>query len=108
MPRIPIEKVVEICTQFEQILRPIGFHVGLTGSCLYGGGEGKDMDCIIYPHIKEDGSFSKMQPEAVLKTLGMSDIRNTYDSEYEFSEDYIYIAKHPEGMRIDFFFLVPS
>ena len=41
---------VQLCSDVETIVRPMGYHVALTGSMLYGGGTGKDIDLIFYRH----------------------------------------------------------
>lgn len=39
------------CVQVEARIEPLGWHVGLTGGCLYKKGPRKDIDFIIYPHV---------------------------------------------------------
>lgn len=44
------EQLVPFLTDLEKIARPLGFHVALTGSSLYGMGTGKDdVDVVVYP-----------------------------------------------------------
>lgn len=100
---------IELCTKFEKILRPMGWHVGLTGSCLYGQidkeSTGKDIDIIIYPHVKEDGSRPYQDEPKIGKALGFVEFECTESDEYDCSEDYIWIGKLPCGQRVDCFFL---
>lgn len=100
---------IELCTQFEKILRPMGWHVGLTGSCLYGQidkeSTGKDIDIIIYPHVDENGRRPSHRPEFIGEKLGFVKFESTENDEYATSEDYIWIGKLPCGQRIDCFFL---
>jgi hypothetical protein len=36
--------------RLEVVLRDVGYHVALGGSALHGGGTGKDLDLIVFPH----------------------------------------------------------
>lgn len=53
---LSISDVMQFCTMLEQILRPLGLHVALTGSFLYGMGTGKDVDIIVYAHDHQPGA----------------------------------------------------
>lgn len=44
------EQAIKLAEKTEAILEPHGYHVALTGGCLYKGGSDKDCDFIIYPH----------------------------------------------------------
>ena len=94
-----INEAVEICTYLEPILAKVGYHCGLTGSCLYKGGSDKDIDVILYPH----------KPSVTLK---YRDLRKVLlDAQIEFpyflhdTRDYdrvVWRAKCDET-RVDFF-----
>lgn len=63
-----ISDIVQFCTQVEQVLRPHGLHVALTGSALYGMGTGKDVDILVYHHEGADTDepavvFERLIPE---------------------------------------------
>lgn len=101
---------IDLCKLCERKLRDIGWHVGLTGSALYGSKAGiiEDINIIIYPHIADDGSKSEIPPREVLEYLGLTDIEHIEDGEYDCAGyvDYIYTGHHPEtGIKIDAFFL---
>lgn len=87
---------IALCKDFEATLAG-KWHVGLTGSCLYGremSGPNEDIDIIIYPHVEDDGS-----------TLGVSDIDH-HPREYPGVVHYIYVGRHKEtGIKVDAFFL---
>src|SRR4051812_20889888 len=99
---------IQRCIEFEKILNTVGFHIGLTGSALYGepGEPPKDLDIIIYPHINDDGNHSIMSPPEVLALLGITDIEHTEsDTWYGNGHvDYIYKGKL-NGENVDAFFL---
>ena len=42
------QEAVKLCVLVEKIVKPFGFHVALTGGCLYGEGARKDVDLILY------------------------------------------------------------
>lgn len=44
-----LEDGITLCRSIEKVLWPIGYHCGLTGSCLQKGESLKDLDVIIYP-----------------------------------------------------------
>lgn len=106
-----MKTAIEICTEFERILKPLGWHVGLTGSHLYGdaagGGSMKDIDLIIYPHIEEDGSRSALHPEFLGKEMGILNLKNSFNKQYAHSDKYIWIGELADGRRVDLFFLTP-
>src|SRR6187402_1215621 len=99
------ESAIELCKTYEPILRDNGWHVGLTGSCLYGMGTGKDVDFIIYPHVHDDGSTSPLTPSQVLELINVADSYCTHDEDYPDSVKYIWIGTASNGDRHDFFFL---
>lgn len=41
---LTLDQIARYCIKFEEIVRPLGFHVGLTGSSLYGNGNKHDVD----------------------------------------------------------------
>src|SRR4051812_49394936 len=60
--------------KLEAWLAPIGYHVGLTGSCLYGGGTGKDIDVIVYPHCSGFNNWSGVENN--LEAFGLKQTHN--------------------------------
>ena len=102
-----VTDAINICKEIEPKLRNIGYHCGLTGSCLYGNGSAKDIDIIIYPHqkskqisvikiIAEIGATTKMyqsQGEMIAKKITPS------------CTDKLIIVSDYKGTRVDFFFL---
>jgi len=80
---ISLEQALDIARRAEEVLAPIGYHIGLTGGCLFRGGSDKDIDLIVYPH---DPTAEKPEDwegivEAALKTAGLVD-RFTTDTNY--------------------------
>ncbi len=85
--------------RLELELRPLGFHIGLTGSMLYGMGTGKDIDIIIYSHSKVvDGNYAilekKLQELGFVLAIDPTDLTH-YDR-------YVVVANNGD-IRIDFF-----
>lgn len=76
--RKALRDAVKLCTYLEKKLRPIGWHVGLTGSRLYGK-LGKlfrtrpDIDVIFYPN--NDTQPHDETPEELFKAAGIKDFR---------------------------------
>lgn len=102
-------KAIDTCIKWEKILRPMGYHIGLTGSCLYGPEIKSDIDVIIYPHIEKDGSRQDRDCKFILEKLGIKKVKHTFkaplsNEEYNELVDYIYIGQY-ENMKIDAFFL---
>lgn len=48
-----LKEAAGLCSRIEKNVRPMGFHVALTGSRLYGGGTKHDIDLIFYRHDNE-------------------------------------------------------
>jgi hypothetical protein len=105
---------ITICQWLEKRLRPLGYHVGLTGSCLYGMGkskEPKDVDVIIYP---ASDTKTLIPPGELLAKVG---ITNAEDCNQMPLRDYpegeepthprrtIWRAIKSDGHKVDFFFL---
>lgn len=44
-----LDDAIDFCRRLREFVRPLGFDVGLTGSCLHTGKSVKDVDVIIYP-----------------------------------------------------------
>jgi len=42
------ELAIELCREIEAVAPDYGYHVGLTGGCLYKNGDRKDLDIIFY------------------------------------------------------------
>lgn len=109
---ITIDYAIRFCGEAERILRPLGWHIGLTGSLLYGHPDTKthcknDLDVIIYPHIDDDGTRSWTKPEVLLGELGITDISHIKREECEGYGyvNYIYIGKLADGTKLDALFL---
>lgn len=49
-----LDLAVEFCRLVEEKAPEFGYHVGLTGGCLYKNGPRKDIDIIFYPHNDPD------------------------------------------------------
>lgn len=45
-----MKAAIILCRTLEPLFQKFGYHVGLTGGCLYKEGERKDVDIIVYPH----------------------------------------------------------
>lgn len=104
------------CLKAEAILRPHGWHIGLTGSQLYGHPEpnrrkpSPDLDIIIYPHIFEDDQRPWGKPEQVLGLIGVKNAKHTAKAEVHEGSGYgtvhyIWIGKLKDGTKVDAFFL---
>lgn len=48
------ETAFEFLTNLETFLSANGYHCALGGSVMYRGSSDKDLDVIVYPHIRED------------------------------------------------------
>lgn len=113
---ITINYAIRFCQTAERILRPLGWHIGLTGSLLYGHPDLRhkktpDLDVIIYPHVNDDGSTpsSAWSPEATLKKIGVVGKIKHYkqgDEEGDYGTvNYIYVGKLADGAKFDALFL---
>lgn len=47
---ITLAEAVAKARQLEALVTPYGYHIALTGSCLYKGESEKDMDFVVYQH----------------------------------------------------------
>jgi len=81
----------------EALLKPIGYHCGLTGSLLYRGTSAKDVDVIIYPR----DPVNRRSMHEILKQLGARKTRMAYTGA---GGKLVAVAKY-KGIRVDLFFL---
>ena len=66
---------IDLARRLTRTLRPIGYHVGMTGSVLLRGRSANDLDLVIYP-----ASTARMDRRALFKTLSTTG-RMLYDRE---------------------------
>lgn len=107
MQKIKIDDAVKLCREIEGLLKPIGYHCGLTGSTLYKGESSKDIDIIIYPH-----QVDKQVPiNQIIDTIGVETVMYKSQGEYTArdiqpsSTDKLIIVGEYKGIRVDLFFL---
>jgi len=112
------EEAVEFCRELREQILPIGFNVGLTGSCLYSGKSSKDIDVILYP-MKSPGPWDFKSLRCALQVGGrlkciknreeVNGVRGTgYDgkSENPIERDKKWVEVWDyKGKRVDFFFM---
>jgi predicted nucleotidyltransferase len=93
-----IQDVLKLCKEFETKLNG-KFHVGLTGSCLYGDQEkAEDIDLIIYPHTFEDMVEAKFNLAEIVETLGLERTNEAGPS----AAHSVYVTTY-NGIKIDLF-----
>ena len=96
-----LKRALKAAALLEAALSPIGYHIGLTGGCLYKDGERKDADFIVYPHspdaLKDDSEIMQ-----AIKSAGFDDLFIT-DEKYTNRE--IWISRCNSNSRCDFFLL---
>lgn len=101
------QEAIELCLKVEAVIAPLGAHCGLTGSCLYKGQSGKDVDIIIYSHQAIIDPYNK---EILLDALVKSGLlAQEKDGSYFFQTTANYLDKDVvictvDGFRVDFFF----
>ena len=94
------EDIIKLCTKLELIARPEGFHVGWTGSTLYGQGSNNDLDLIVYPH--KSYKKTKMQGELCIRDMFKGQkVESLADKEYQ---RQVY-RTHINGIQIDILYL---
>lgn len=91
---------VEFCREIEPTLARIGYHCGLTGSCLYKGESSKDMDIIIYPH-----NVNATKPESeIMDALGVNGVTKAFNEPASTADKLVWVGR-TKNTRVDFFFL---
>jgi hypothetical protein len=89
---LTLTDAVAVCKLFEPICARNGYHVALTGGCLYGEGPRKDIDLIFYEqrHIKTKPELGKIKDE-LMDELG-----------FEHVADYGFVNKFQRGdIKVD-------
>lgn len=95
-----LNDAVVFCRDIEPTLKELGYHCGITGSCLYAGESAKDMDIIIYPHDVK----IKKPAHLILDALGKHGVQKSYDEPASTDDKEVWVGKSGIG-RVDFFFL---
>lgn len=107
-----LEKAVSLCTVLEPRLRGVGWHIGLTGSTLYGQrgpkkiGRKSDIDLILYPN--NDGEAHPETFEELMKAMMIKKYRLLLPnplSPVSYPRDVIRVMTK-DGIQVDFFLLV--
>lgn len=88
---------VKVCTQTENMAPQHGYHVGLTGGCLYKTGPRKDLDIILYPVLAKD-----QEPDELFRRLKTALTIQVLKGNPEC--DFVVKTKTRSGMAIDFLF----
>jgi len=107
-PRWNKSEVDDFVRSSEIIARERGYHVGLTGSFLYGaahrgvGITGKDVDLILYP-IRNRLAVS-VAHTSIVSMLGLT-VDVTYVNAYAPDPMEVWITRDAQGRRVDVFFL---
>jgi predicted nucleotidyltransferase len=104
-----LQSAVKMCRQIEPKLRSVGWHVGLTGSILYGKQESDkppsgDLDLILYPNNDDNDAKAQFASE-LMRAMGIAN----WEVIPERTQDYnrtVVRAFTRDGRKIDFFILV--
>lgn len=103
---VSLEEAVAIARDLEPVAAANGFHVGLTGGCLYRDGERKDVDLIFYPHDRVSPAPAH-EMIAALMGPGGADL-TLYKRTSEGYSDRDVLICNRRGVRIDVFFMTPN
>lgn len=104
-------QAVQFAVNLEQALSPLGYHVGLTGGCLYARDNAvlrKDADIIIYPHGTVNGDRAEIDPDKILpilRKMGFEDKNSPQTEEISSDLPRVWCAYTPDGDSVDFFLL---
>jgi len=93
---------IKLANKFEKIVSEYGYHIGLTGSILYGLNP-NDIDFIIYTH-HADVCWPKIEVEDMLNLLGLHNVRPAKDG-YDamvFKANYV---NEYQDLKLDFLVL---
>lgn len=61
-----VEQALVFCKELWPKLEQYGWHVGLTGSCLYRGDSIKDLDLVCYPRIRSRASLAQLHQAMIM------------------------------------------
>ena len=98
-----LHEAVELATKFEAVVKKYGYHIGLTGSVLYGNNQ-QDIDFIVYTH-HADVCWPKIELEDMLKLLGCQNVRS---ASKDYADAMVFKANHVNQFhdyKIDFLVL---
>lgn len=99
------EQLLALCEHLEPLVRPYGYHVGATGSALYGmsGHVPEDLDIILYLHKNDE---MQIQPADLLLKCSMLNIK-TLDQypEFRWENKRVVFTATWNDLKVDFLFL---
>jgi hypothetical protein len=90
-----------LAREVERVVAPLGYHCGITGSVLYAGHSGNDLDIFLYQHDESQPS-RKAEVMGALRAAGFG---NQYQTTEEYVEKDVVMTRHAGGTRVDFFFV---
>lgn len=106
-----LEQALVFVRELEEVLSPLGFHCGLTGSILYKGQSDNDLDVTIFPH-KTMQMDASMLPSA-FEWLGLTRLADRVQvtrlwqrkDPLGLDTKHVEAWKTADGRKVDFFFL---
>lgn len=101
-----LEQASLLATKYEEILRPNGYHIALSGSTLYGGGGFKDdFDFHLYPHVGPE--MSNLCFDDLIDLLPVKRSMEVMESKNNYPHEHVRLVRvciDETGARVDFFF----
>lgn len=95
-------EAIAYCIEFEAIARSLGMHIALTGSVLYGGGTGKDLDIIVWGHGDKVPTGEDMERLLVELHQHFGLVKRVQDAnDPSGGPKLIEVTEMPDGRRID-------
>lgn len=99
-----LETALEWVREYEPRAAAAGFHLALTGSCLYRGESAKDLDIVVYPHNAKELFDWGILDSILDLDLFYPDRPDALGSCPQFDK-FIIVYKDKQGRRIDLFML---
>ena len=104
-----LEEAIDFSRSLEEVLVPVGFHCGISGSVLIKGHSDDDLDLVVYPHssgnICIDDLYNSFDAIGMILKSSRSKVTETWEGKGSSDMKNVEIWHTPEGKRVDVFHL---
>jgi hypothetical protein len=99
-----LKEGIKLIREIEEIMSQFQYHCALTGSVLYKGKSGKDLDVILYPH-STDKTLKEKALLKILESIKFTIIEDRTETHSRYGDDKIVYRTEYDGKRVDIFIM---
>jgi len=104
-----LDQAISTVKKIEEILSPVGFHAGLTGSVLIKDKSDKDIDVIVYPHCSGNSditqAYKALRDAGFTRKVSRAKVAHFWEKAGSKDSKHVEVWNTEDDKRIDIFFL---